>query len=114
MTLPVAAIDFRAYYDLEGYLFETVSVRFADHGTLSAFDFFCIVIWKANRAKSRVARRLLAHGPYHDLDSAVSALLAEISTAATAKDRLCVLIQGWGLLLPMASAILTVLFPEEF
>jgi hypothetical protein len=43
------AIDFRTYYDLETYLFDTVSRRFAEEHTLTAFDFFCIVIWKANR-----------------------------------------------------------------
>jgi hypothetical protein len=53
------AIDFRTYYDLETYLFETVSPRFAEEHSLTAFDFFCIVIWKANRAKSKIARRLV-------------------------------------------------------
>lgn len=47
------------YYYLEQYLFDVVSARFQTVGTLSAFDFFCIVIWKANRAKSKVAKRLL-------------------------------------------------------
>jgi len=108
------ATNFRTYYDLETYLFDTVSKRFSEKRTLSAFDFFCIVIWKANRAKSRIARRLLAKGPYADLDSAVHALVGAIATAPSPKERLRVLIQGWGFLLPMASAILTVLYPDDF
>ncbi len=114
MTTPAPTIDFRKYYDLETYLFGTISRRFAAEHTLSAFDFFCIVIWKANRAKSKVAKRLLAHGNYPDLDSAVQALLTAVAAAPSPKDRLRVMLTAWGFLLPMASAILTVLYPEEF
>ena len=35
-------------YGVEGYLFESVSQRFAQTGTLTPYDFFAIVIWKAN------------------------------------------------------------------
>jgi hypothetical protein len=52
-------IDYRIYYDLEQYLFRDVNSHFRDNRKLDAFDFFCIVIWKANRAKSRVASLLL-------------------------------------------------------
>src|SRR5205814_3432596 len=101
------------YYDLESYLFETVSRRFASEHTLSSFDFFCIVIWKANRAKSRIARRLLAHG-HHDLETAVHALLGETAAAPSSKDKLRISMWDRGFLLPMASAILTVLYPDDF
>lgn len=106
-------MDYRCYYHHEAYLFETVGPRFARHGKLSAFDFFCIVIWKANRAKSRVAKRLLDRG-YEDLEKAVQALAADLVGQSSAKGRLRCLIERWGLRLPMASAILTVLYPEEF
>lgn len=99
------------YYDLEAYLFNHVSTTFQQTHTLPAFDFFCIIIWKANRAKSKIAKRLLKRGP--NLEAAVSALMADISSAEGPKARLQVL-HEWGFLLPMASAILTVLFPEEF
>ena len=46
--------NFLQYYDLEAYLFNVVAVRYTKNKTLTAFDFFCIVIWKANRAKSKV------------------------------------------------------------
>lgn len=56
------------------------------------FDFFCIVIWKANRAKSRVAERLMTHnGGQVDLGAAVSSLLTAISEASDRKERLSVL-----------------------
>jgi hypothetical protein len=54
--------DERKYYYLEDYLFSEVRSRFHKQGYLSAEDFFCIVIWKANRAKSKVAARLLSMG----------------------------------------------------
>lgn len=105
--------DFAKYYYLENYLFGEVSERFRREQSLPAFDFFCIVIWKANRAKSKIATRLLAHG-HDDLDSAVGDLLRQVSDVNDAKARLGILVNGWGFRLPMASAILTVLYPEEF
>jgi hypothetical protein len=105
--------DYLKYYHLEEYLFREVSNRFCNDGYITAFDFFCIVIWKANRAKSKIAKRLLSKG-YDDLDSAVKALTKSISEASEPKYRLQVLLDNWGFRLPMASAILTVLYPEEF
>ncbi len=107
--------NYLQYYDLEDYLFSVVTNRYAQNKTLTAFDFFCIVIWKANRAKSKVAKKLLAHGNGQgNLEIAVDSLLTEISKAKDDRARLLVLIEGWGFRLPMASAILTVLYPEEF
>ena len=105
--------DCLKYYHLEEFLFNDVSIRFRNDGYITAFDFFCIVIWKANRAKSKIAKRLLAKG-YDELDSAVKALTKSISEANEPKNRLQVLINNWGFRLPMASAILTVLYPDEF
>lgn len=104
------------YYHLEQYLFEDVNSRFHDAGWLNAFDFFSIVIWKANRAKSNVAKRLLRHDPESriDLDAIVRHLTRRLYDAASARDRLEMLMIDWGLKLPMASAILTVLWPDEF
>ncbi|PTA68603.1 hypothetical protein [Deinococcus arcticus] len=105
-------MDDLAYYDLERYLFETVSVRFAADEEISTFDFFCIVVWKANRAKSRVAARLMKRNP--ELDLAVQQLVTEVRSAENAAARLKVLMVDWGFRLPMASAILTVFYPDEF
>lgn len=106
-------MDYRALYDLEDYLFQMVHARFHRDGELNTFDFFCIVVWKANRAKSKIARRLLS-GAHGTLEAAVRALTTEIAAAPNAKERLRVLVAGWGFRLPMATAILTVLYPDEF
>lgn len=105
-------MDFRQYYHLESYLFDKVCPKFRKLGYLDAFDFFCIVIWKANRAKSKVARALLSSGA-KSLDDVVKKLTHDIAKQSTAKDRLRVLCDA-GFRLPMASAILTVLFPDDF
>jgi hypothetical protein len=111
-TVEGEALDFRDYYHLESYLFDKVRVQFAKQGYLTAFDFFCIVIWKANRAKSKIAKKLL-EGTKVSLDVAVGALTYGITKQKTAKDRLGLLWNA-GFRLPMASAILTVLYPDEF
>ncbi|MCX5893047.1 MAG: hypothetical protein NTW80_08780 [Deltaproteobacteria bacterium] len=105
--------EYHKLYDLENYLFKEVSIRFAEFGYLNAFDFFCIVIWKANRSKSKIARRILSHG-YPNLESAVVALTKSLANAADDKSRMKALIIDWGFKLPMASAILTVLYPVSF
>ena len=108
-------LDYRQFYDLESYLFDTVRNRFAQQHYLSTFDFFCIVIWKANRAKSKIATKLLQVAKMETLDEAVGKLTREIAACPTAKEKFkCLLGEEWGFRLPMASAILTVLYPEEF
>ena len=68
------------YYDLERYLFEDVHQRFHIDHSIGAFDFCSIVIWKANRAKSKIARKLLAKDPMgrRDLEVIVRTLTASL------------------------------------
>lgn len=113
--------DFLKFYDLEHYLFHEVGESFRRDKKLSAFDFFCIVVWKANRAKSRIARRLLERCRRCDadregttLDDAVAELCVDLEDARSGHDKLQSLMCKWGFRLPMASAILTVLYPNEF
>jgi hypothetical protein len=105
--------DYGQFYDLESYLLKVVKERFRELGSLSTFDFFCIVIWKANRAKSTIARGLLKRG-YENLDAAVEALTSGLAKQGSAEEKLRYLFETWSFRLPMASAILTVLYPEEF
>lgn len=105
--------DYLKYYDLESYLFNTVNECFKKQGNLSTFDFFCIIIWKANRSKSHIAAKLLRKG-YQELDSAVKALTEALYQQKTDEDKMRVLFDDWKFPLPTASAILTVLYPDEF
>ncbi|CAN5483920.1 hypothetical protein BH20ACI3_BH20ACI3_39720 [soil metagenome] len=76
-------MDYLKYYDLERYLFEDVSKRFQKEHSLSAFDFFSIIIWKANRAKSQIARKLLSRQSpgKRDLESVCRELTAALYKA---------------------------------
>ena len=108
--------NYLKFYDLERYLFQDVHRRFHTDHSLGAFDFFSIVIWKANRAKSKLARKLLVADPEgrSDLDAIARTLTTALYNAATAKERLRLLMIDWKFALPMASAILSVCWPEQF
>lgn len=108
--------NYGQYYDLESYLFKSVGPSFRERGVLSAFDFFCIVIWKANRAKSKVAQRIVDSGSLtgESLNERIRCLTKTLFEKQTSKDRLRYLMSDLGFRLPMASAILTVLYPERF
>ncbi len=106
--------DGHEYYFTESYLFDTVSERFSKDGSLGAFDFMTIVIWKANRAKSVTAKRLMSRAVGDEtLDDVCRRLTKSISMASDNEGRFRVL-WDWNFRLPMASAVLSVLFPEDF
>jgi hypothetical protein len=109
-------MDYLKLYNLERYLFDDVKTSFQTNKKLTAFDFFCIIIWKANRAKSKVALKLVAHGgnATHDLNALVESLTAAIANARDDESRMRILIEEWEFRLPMASAVLTVLYPDSF
>lgn len=104
--------DYLRYYHCETYLFENVRQHFFRDGELDAFDLFSIIIWKANRSKSKLARRLIRKAG--SLESAAELFTRELFAARTAEARLLVAMKDWGFRLPMASAILSVLWPDEF
>jgi hypothetical protein len=109
-------VDYCRYYDLEIFLFEDVSKRFHDNGSIGAFNFFSIIIWKANRAKSVTAKRLRKCSmPGETLDALCHRLTGEVHRAQSPKACFLVLfLPPWEFALPMASAILTVLYPDVF
>ncbi|WP_140936632.1 hypothetical protein [Sphingobacterium lumbrici] len=110
-------MNYEKYYDLETFLFTDVHNAFHENEKLSADQFFCIVIWKANRAKSKIAKRLLADFKMNsddNLDHIVDVMTSKIHEASSSKDKLSVLIEEYKFRLPMASAILSVLYPDDF
>jgi hypothetical protein len=100
------------YYDLENYVLTDVRDSFDRNGHLTAFDFFCIVIWKANRAKTKIAQRLLNYNS--DIEQSVKDLTSKIFSATDDKQKLKVLITDYKFRLPMSSAILSLLYPDNF
>ena len=106
---------FLEYYDIETYLFSNVHRRFLRDGYLSAFDFFSIIRWKSNRPRKQI-RKGLREERSPDLDEAVKSLTREIHEAEDHERRFEILmnprVRGVGL--AMATAILTVLYPDDF
>ena len=107
----MTAFYIKLYYR-ENYVLTDVRDNFNRDGHLTAFDFFCIVIWKANRAKTKIAQRLLKRNP--DIEQSVRDLTSKIFSATDDKQKLKVLIDDYKFRLPMASAILSVLYPDNF
>ncbi len=107
-------MDYLKYYYKEEYLFKDVSNRFKKNGFIDAFDFFCIIIWKAERAKTKIVKKILSKAETDNLDDACRALTSEIFKSNSDEDRLKVLLIDWKFRLPTASAVLTVLYPDRF
>ena len=105
--------DDRKYADDEAYLFGEVAPRFAAQGWLAAYDVLSIARWKANRARTHVARRLVSKGA-PSVEEGARALTRTLSAAPSDEARFLSALSDWGFLLPMGSAILTVCYPTTF
>lgn len=103
--------DYKRFYNLEEYLFQDVGPRFRQTGIFSVEDFFCIVIWKASRAKTNIKKKLSKKTTLHE---AIKNIASDIFRAKSSEEKLRIIVKKWGFGLPMATAILTVLYPEEF
>lgn len=68
--------------------------------------------WKANRSKNKGRDRLARLSG--DFESAVTSIGSALASAHDQKARLRCLMVEWGFRLPVASAILAVLYPDEF
>ena len=107
--------DYGKFYAREEYIFGEVGPRFRSTGRIDPSDFYLILIWKAERAKSRHRKRLVKLAKKRGSFSAAVEEIASSLHATREPDlRLKILMEKWKFLLPTASAILTVLYPEEF
>jgi hypothetical protein len=106
--------EFVLIYGLESYVFNVVRKRFLEQEYLDAHDFFCIVIWKANRAKSKIAKKIISTSNCNNLNQAVIELTKFIQKEIDHKSKLKLLMKKYKFQLPMASAILTALYPDDF
>ena len=106
--------DFRKYYELENYIFDEVGPLWRRQWWLNSFDFFAILVWKSNRSKTKMRTRLLSRG-HCSLEEAVHELTAVLPGQPDLRSALHYLMaqEEWGFQLPMASAVLTVLYPED-
>jgi hypothetical protein len=106
--------DAHLFCNLEDYLSAVVHRNFHENHRIGAFDFFSIVIWKANRAKSYTANRMRGISGGKNLEQICRAITKSLWQASDDKERMRILISKWKFQLPMASAILTILYPKRF
>jgi hypothetical protein len=104
-------VDYLPYYDSEKYLLG-VGERFRQDGRLDPSDFYMLLIWKADRAKNYHKRRLEKIAM--TFSSAVAGIASDLYNASELKRRLQVLMGKWEFALPTATAILTILYPNDF
>lgn len=106
-------MDYKKLYNLERYLLEDVKDNFNKREYLTADEFFCIIIWKANRSKTKIKARLKKIDK--NLQKVVRKITSDLFNKKTHKEKLSYLMSPeCGFRLPMASAILTILYPSEF
>jgi thermostable 8-oxoguanine DNA glycosylase len=99
--------EYLRYYFLEDYLFKDVHAGFAANKTLTSEEFLAIIIWKANRQKTNVVAGVLAS------EKSIGALMKQVAEPADV-EKVKLLIEIGGIGIPVASAILTVCYPETF
>lgn len=99
--------------NLEEYISKYVKPFFEKNHYIETFDFFCIIIWKANRAKSKIYKRLSKQGKLN-INDEIKALTFKIYNTKEPKEKLKILLKEYRLRLPMATAILTMLYPDDF
>ncbi len=104
--------DFVRIANLERYLFENVGKTFRDKGKLRPLDLFLILHWKSRRAKNKNRDKLKKKSG--SFEKATKQIATSLQKASSPEGQLRVLMERWGLRLPTASAILTVLYPEHF
>lgn len=107
-------MDFSLYYDLEYRLFPQIRDKYLVDGTISSIDFYSILIWKAERAKTKHFRRLKNDYGYSSFDHAVSDMMLRIFRENESGGKLKILMDDFGFKIPTGSAILSVLYPDTY
>jgi hypothetical protein len=106
-------VSYGKFYNLEDYLLNEVGPRFRSSHDLAALDLYLILVWKANRSKTK-ARNRLAHRAGGSFQEAARLISRDLASSTSSKEMLKQLMDRWGFRLPTATALLTVLQPTEF
>lgn len=100
--------EYRKYYHLEQYLFKEVSNNFKSRKSLTNEEFFAIVMWKRKPSAIKIARSI------QKSSTTVHALTEKVYQAATEKEKIESLLEIKQIGIAIASAVLTVCYPEDF
>ncbi|MDI6821143.1 MAG: hypothetical protein QMD65_03130 [Patescibacteria group bacterium] len=98
------------YYFLENYLFNDVHRNFQKCGRFTPEEFFAIVIWKRNASKTRILNGI------KEKKRTIYEITSAISATKTREQKLSALLSPKipGIGIAIASAILTVCYPDDF
>ncbi len=100
--------NYLKYYFLENYLFNDISDNFRERGYLTPKEFFAIIIWKSNRVKTNVKKGI------EKSKKTIRTITSEVFRAKSPEQKLYILTSIPSIGIPMASAILTVCYPDDF
>ena len=95
-------------YDLEKQLFGKINRNFRENRTLSDEEFFKIIIWKSNRVKGKVLEGI------RKSKKSVKQIMRDVYNVKIPEEKIKILTSIKGIGLPIASAILTVCYPNKF
>ena len=95
-------------YELEKQLFGEINRNFKKNKTLSDEEFFKIIIWKSNRVKGKVLEGIKKS------NKSVKQIMRNVYHVKTPDEKIEILTKIKGIGLPIASAILTVCYPNKF
>lgn len=96
------------YYFLEKYLLGEVHENFHSHGRLTLEEFFAIVIWKSNRSKTKIMTSLRRKR------TNIPDITAKMHDTEDPAEKVKILDDIEFVGIPIASAILTICYPDEF
>ena len=98
------------YYFLEDYIFNEVHKNFQECGRLTPEEFFAIIIWKRNASKTKIIKGIRKN------KRTIREITLKISEVKTREQRLDALLSPKipGIGIAIASAILTVCYPNDF
>ena len=89
-------------------MFDEISANFQKKHFLTAEEFFAIVIWKSNRAKTKVLKGIKEDG------RTVEKLTKDVHQENDLEKKVEILNSVSGIGIPIASAVLTVCYPDIF
>ncbi len=101
-------MDYQKYYHIEKYLFDEVNKNFHKREYLTPKEFFAIVIWKSNRSKTNIKKGIKAS------EQTIKEITRKIYKAKNPIEKISILTSVKFIGIPIASAILTVCYPEKF
>lgn len=101
-------INYKKYYLLEDYLFREISLSFKNKNYLTEEEFFAIIIWKSNRSKTKVLNGIKKNG------KTIKEITESLSKETDIKNKVKILTNIKGIGIPIASAILSVCYPNDF